>query len=251
MEFKSTSAGSRVAPEGASATGRFDHYARLAVLFEYPDEYLAGKADEVADSTRERYPEAAEGLSEFADYVNQNDIYDLEEIFLRSFDVQAITTLDIGYVLFGDDYKRGAVLVNLNREHRQVGNPCYSELADHLPNILRLIPLLEDDDFRVELVDRLVAPALRKIIREFSPGKIEAKQRVYRKHHKTLIDASEQFRTIYRQPLEALYAIIEADFELSEEAPPEASSDFLKKIGTEITLETESETPTITQSCSL
>jgi hypothetical protein len=33
-------------------------------------------------------------------------------LFTRSFDVQAVTTLDLGYIVFGEDYKRGELLVN-------------------------------------------------------------------------------------------------------------------------------------------
>ena len=65
------------------------------------------------------------------------------ELYLRTFDVQAITTLDIGYVLFGEDYKRGALLAGLSAEHKKVSNDCGIELADHLPNVLRLLPKME------------------------------------------------------------------------------------------------------------
>lgn len=224
-------------------------YADLADLFVYPDPNLGQKTKKLQAHLDKHYPEAGKILAVFTDYVQKTGQHELQEIFLRSFDVQAITTLDIGYVLFGDDYKRGAVLVHMNREHEQVGNPCYNELADHLPNVLRLIPLLEDDDFRTELVDRLLAPALRKIVREFDPKKIEAKEKIYKKHHNTLIEESENYHTIYRLPMLALYAVIEADFTLTVEIPPGPSSDFLKKIGDEITIETEMESPNISQSC--
>lgn len=224
-------------------------YADLADLFMYPDENLGPKSEKLQAFLDKHYPEAGGELAAFTDYALKTEVHELQEIFLRSFDVQAITTLDIGYVLFGDDYKRGAVLVHMNREHEQVGNPCYNELADHLPNVLRLIPLIEDDSFRNELVDRLLAPALRKIIREFDPSKIKAKGKIYKKHHRTLIDESENFHTIYRLPMLALYALIADDFKLTEEIPPGPSSDFLKKIGDEITLETETESPNISPSC--
>ncbi len=240
----------KTVPNKRVADPAYAHYGLLAEMLMYPDENLAQKTADLHAILKDRYPDAAEDIAQFEKYVCSNKMHELQEIFLRSFDVQAITTLDIGYVLFGDDYKRGAMLVNMNREHLEAGNPCYDELADHLPNVLRLIPLLEDAAFRLEMMDRLVAPALRKIIREFQPSKIDSKQKVYRKHHKTLIEESKEFRTIYRKPLHALNAVIEADFELTVERAPEASSDFLKKIGTEIKLETESETPNITQSCS-
>jgi nitrate reductase assembly molybdenum cofactor insertion protein NarJ len=225
-------------------------YSLLADLFVYPDEAIAANTARVQEYLDLQYPTAGHHLETFSECVAQTTLHEMQEIFLRSFDVQAVTTLDIGYVLFGDDYKRGAMLVNLNQEHAKVGNPCYNELADHLPNVLRLVPLIEDDDFRAELVDRLLAPAMRKIIAEFDPERIVSKEKVYHKHHKTLIDNSKEHRTIYLKPLLALYELISADFTLTDDRPPEPSSDFLKNIGTEITLETEAANTNTAQSCS-
>ena len=225
-------------------------YSLLASLFAYPDAGLRANTEGILTYLDRHYPDARQHLEPFRDCALQSTVSEMQEIFLRSFDVQAATTLDIGYVLFGDDYKRGALLVNLNREHELVGNDCYGELADHLPNVLRLIPLIEDDAFRNELVDRLLAPALRKVIEEFEPQKIAAKEKVYRKHHKTLIEESTAYRTIYRFPLLAVLDVLANDFTLTEELPPEPSSDFLKNIGTEITLETDTITTNISQSCS-
>jgi nitrate reductase assembly molybdenum cofactor insertion protein NarJ len=215
------------------------HYTALADLFRYPEKSLVPAVVSAQDILDRRYPAAGETLGLFTEHFQKTDLYELQELYLRSFDVQAITTLDIGYVLFGDDYKRGAMLVNLNREHQEVGNPCYNELADHLPNVLCLLPLLTDASFREELVCRIVAPAVGKIITEFQTDKIEAKERVYRKHHKTLLDTSVASRTLYRLPLQALFQVLEQDFKLTPEAAPETSSDFLKGIGTEISLEHE------------
>ncbi len=214
-----------------------NHYTLLADLFSYPEADIRDRVERVQVFLTRTYPAAGEILEGFPAVFSRTRLIELQELYIRSFDVQAITTLDIGYILFGDDYKRGAMLVNLNREHEQVGNPCNNELADHLPNVMRLIPLLEDEEFRAELVDRLLAPALRKIIAEFDPGKIEQKEKVYRKHHKTLIDSPGESRIVYRLPLMALYNVIQKDFHVTREIEPEQSSDFLKGIGTEIELE--------------
>lgn len=216
-----------------------DHYTLLADLFSYPGPDVIEQVERVQVYLDEHYPKAAVKLEEFTKVVSRASLIELEELYIRSFDVQAVTTLDIGYVLFGDDYKRGAMLVQLNREHAEVDNPCYDELADHLPNVLRLLPLLTDADFRRELVDMLLAPALYKIIGEFDPDKIDKKEKVYKRHHRTLIESSKEYRTIYRLPLMALYSVIEQDFDLTVQKPPEISSDFLKSIGTEIELEPE------------
>ncbi|GMQ82785.1 MAG: hypothetical protein BMS9Abin05_2247 [Rhodothermia bacterium] len=214
-----------------------DHYSLLADLFVYPESDFGDRVRCVQNFLDDSFPEAGARLEPFTEFAESATTTELEELFLRSFDVQSITTLDIGYVLFGDDYKRGAVLVNLNREHAQVSNPCNSELADHLPNVLRLLPLLADVEFRFELVDRIVAPALRKIIGEFDPRKIDAKNKVYMRHHNTLIESSDEYGVLYQSPLQSLFAVLESDFELSDPQPPSATSEFLKNIDTEIQLE--------------
>ena len=66
-----------------------------------------------------------------------------QEYYISTFDVQAICFLDIGYVLFGEDYKRGIFLVNIKKEQIKAGNDCGSELPDHLPNILTLLPKMQ------------------------------------------------------------------------------------------------------------
>ena len=215
------------------------HYTLLADLFQYPDAGFASRVNRVQAFLDWKYPEAGVVLKGFTAFVDQATLDEQEELFTRSFDVQAVTTLDLGYVLFGDDYKRGALLVNLNREHKDADNPCYNELADHLPNVLRLLPKLQDAALCNELVEKIVAPALRKMIDEFDPDKISRKKKVYLKHHKTWIDRSEDYGTIYRNTLIALYSVFVEDFHVKETAPPRQTSDFLKNIGTEIELEAE------------
>ena len=174
----------------------FDHYSKFAELFIYPGNGFPQTVKQVQALLDQQYPLAGTELKIFSEFVSNATQTELEELFTRSFDVQAVTTLDLGYVLFGDDYKRGAVLVNLNREHREAGNECYSELADHLPNILRLLHKMQKPELRAELVQKIVAPALRKIIGEFDSEKLEKKNKIYKKHHKTLIDRSEQYGMI-------------------------------------------------------
>jgi nitrate reductase molybdenum cofactor assembly chaperone len=217
-----------------------EHYEQLAGLFSYPDKDFVDRVRQAQTLLDTRYPAAGEAMTPFTDFVAGASLTTLEELYTRSFDVQAITTLDLGYVLFGDDYKRGALLVNLNKEHRDVGNDCHNELADHLPNVLRLLPKMEDRELRAELVERIVGPALQKIIGEFDPGKIDSKKKVYLKHHKTWIDWSEDFGTVFQRPLVALYTVLQEDFDMTVKTTrPTPSVDFLKNIDSEIELETD------------
>ena len=188
-------------------------YSRLADLFTYPEnEAYRKKIKDIQVYLLETLPEAAEALQPFATFTESSSLTEIQELFLRSFDLQAITTLDIGFILFGEDYKRGQLLVNLNTEHRSAGNECYTELADHLPNVLNLLSKMKDDNMRCEITVRLLIPAVVKMIDEFSTEKVEKKDVVYKKHHKVLLESSQNYRLVFQHCLKALFVALENDF---------------------------------------
>ncbi len=215
----------------------FEQYNLMAGLFYYPEPGYADITKKAQTYLDEHYPDAGIELKRFTDFALQASQIELEELFTRSFDVQAATTLDLGYVLFGDDYKRGQVLVNLNSEHKEAGNDCGSELADHLPNILRLLPKMKKPEFRKELVEKIIAPAVKKIISEFNPQRIEKKNVVYRKHHRTIIESSADYALIFQYPLKAVYQIMREDFKFKEMKLQQSNSDFLRSVGSEMNIE--------------
>jgi len=213
------------------------HYDFLAGVYEYPTEGYSEKVREAQAFFDKKFPEAAALFRPFSSYMATLPLKKQEELFIRSFDVQSVTTLDLGYVLFGDDYKRGELLVNLNREHREVQNDCGIELADHLSNVLRLLPKMQDEELVEELARRIVAPALRRMIPGFEPEQIELKDKFYERRHKTLIERDEQQYTIYQKALQALHWLIKNDFGIVEKETPEEVSDFLRNLHTEVKLE--------------
>jgi len=167
----------------------------------------------------------------------------MQELFTRSFDVQAATTLDIGYVLFGDDYKRGEMLANLNREQCAAKIDCGTELADYLPNLLRLMAAHEDEDLIHDLAQEILAPALRQMISEFDPDRVEQRNVSFIKHYKTLIEnpaVHSAAVTLYQFALRSLYQVLKQDFLLIETIPLKFTSDFLASVGRENAIEEKS-----------
>ena len=216
---------------------KFSHYCLLADLFEYPKPGYVEGLQVVQSFLHKNYPETSDNIDTFLDLLPVDDFYAMEELFTRSFDVQAITTLDIGYVLFGDDYKRGELLANLNKEHLKVENDCFSELADHLPNVLRLISKMEDEELVEEMADQLIGPAVKKMISEFDPDRLNKKQTFYKKHYKTLIASSKEWATLYANALKAVYQVLYRDFGLTETSAIKPCSDFLQSVACEIKIE--------------
>ena len=119
-----------------------DHYAKISVLFDYPNQNYYEAAAKIRAELTEGYKDAVEELEKFEKLIPK-DIYKLQEIYTKSFEVQAVTSLEIGYLLYGDDYTRGDVMVGLSQEHAAANNDCGEELSDHLANVLRLISKLE------------------------------------------------------------------------------------------------------------
>lgn len=189
-----------------------NHYDMFASLLSYPNEGTLGKVESAQEFLNQKYPEASEVMSEFSEFAKIIPLWKWEEIYTRTFDVQAITTLDVGYVLFGDDYKRGELLVNLSKEHTKAGNDCETELADHLPNLLRLLNKVNNKDFKDDLIYLIIKPALKKIINEFDSRNIEKKNKVYEKHHRTLIQFENNYGTVYQSLLKSLLIVLNKDF---------------------------------------
>jgi nitrate reductase assembly molybdenum cofactor insertion protein NarJ len=222
------------------------HYDLLAELFWYPDRAYADRVRPAHEFLAAKYPDAATEMDAFVDLFPFGDLSEMEELFTRSFDVQSITTLDVGYVLFGEDYKRGELLANLNREHGESGVDCRNELADHLPNLLRLLAIIGEEPEKAELAEELVeeilAPALRQMIAEFDPERLEEKDESYLQHYKTLIETPGEYFTAYCHCLRAVNMVLSKDFSLEEKAavkPPmlHQSRDFLNSLRQEMETE--------------
>ena len=214
-----------------------NHYKLFAAIFDFPEADYIERVAELQKFLNTSYPDSADWLAPFTTNIAMMKTVHHEELFIRSFDVQAVTTLDVGYVMFGDDYKRGQILVNLNREHREVNNDCGTELSDNLSNVLRLLPLMQDHLIRRELVHRIVASAIKKMIHTFDPKQMEIQDKFYKGKDKTIIDRPIADYLIYRRALKSLLTVLEKDFGKYEPKEELKTSDFLRNISTEVKLE--------------
>ncbi|MCF8371698.1 MAG: hypothetical protein K9H64_08740 [Bacteroidales bacterium] len=144
-----------------------NHYQLLADLLRYPDNDLAAQVKELSPFLKGNYMECHKNILAFEVYINIHNLTKQQENYIRTFDVNALCYLDIGYILFGEDYKRGEFLVKLSNEHKIAGNDCGSELADHLPNLLTLLSKTPDKKMAEELAYCLIIPAIKDMIANF------------------------------------------------------------------------------------
>ena len=214
-----------------------EHYRNLANIVDYPRANFLEEVKRAGEFLTNYDAETISILEEFVQFLEVTELEKVEELFLRTFDVQAVTTLDIGYVLFGDDYKRGKLLANLNQEHIAANNDCGTELADYLPNLLRLLPKITDEEFRNELVGIIILPALAKIINEFDMKNIELKNKVYKRKYKTLIEQPESYGQIFLKPLLVIQKILEEDFDSPVLLEEQADTSFTDSIISEIKID--------------
>ncbi len=220
------------------------HYDLLADLLSYPKSNFLERIALLQEVFNAEYPQAAQELEQFTALLPQTEgvlsgkiLDEMEELFTRSFEVQCITTLDVGYVAFGDDYKRAELLVNLKREQREYGIDCGAELSDYLPNILRLLAQWKNADIMTEFVKLILYPCVESMILEFEPERIAQRNALYKKHYKTLIASNENRAPLYLYALSALRQVLQKDFRLTSQPRPEKTSDFLRSIHRELEIE--------------
>lgn len=189
----------------------FNNYKILGDMFRYPDEDQSENMQVFLKLISTELPEKAEAFRELIEEHGNLPIHKRQEYFMKTFDVQAICYLDLGYVLFGEDYKRAQLLVNLQNEHKEAGVDCGSELGDHLPNVLTLLSKTTNQEFAEELGFIITTPAVRFMLMKFK-------------------NASNYYKEI----LEVLLIFLQHDFKgegLAEYAVPEQAfngdNDFL------------------------
>ncbi len=143
------------------------HYTVLSEIFKYPTPARSAFVDEWRKIVQMAVPGLMPKLDSFIEHIQQKTIARQQEYYIATFDVQALCYLDVGYVLYGEDYNRGVFLANMKNEQEKAGNNYGSELPDHLPNMLTLLPKLRDENLAEELVVSMMVPALEKMIESF------------------------------------------------------------------------------------
>ncbi len=140
--------------------------AAFADIFEYPDDNWSLRLEALTAAMRDKHL-INEQLSEFSRKTEAMSLIDLQELYAQSFDLNPNCALEIGYHLFGEDYKRGAFLANLRETEGDLPLGQDQQLPDYLPVLLRLLAHLEDDELRGSLAGHCVIPGVKKIITAF------------------------------------------------------------------------------------
>lgn len=82
----------------------------------------------------------------------------------------------------------------------------------------------------------IILPALRKAVSEFEDSKQRSKEKVYKKHHRTIIEKSSIAGDAYRSALKTVQLVIAADFRIDPETL-KLRSDIVRNINQELEIE--------------
>jgi len=146
---------------------RAESYRLFSELIAYPTADLLASAERCRALIAGRSPAAAGSLDGFISAIRGRSRSELEELYARGFDLNPTRCLDLGYQIFGETYKRGSFLVKMKEAARAHGVDPGTELPDHLPVVLRLLPLLGPEEDPVELGTEVVLPVIEKLLKSF------------------------------------------------------------------------------------
>jgi nitrate reductase delta subunit len=170
-----------------SVSGKASVYAILAQLLQYPAADASLFAKSAIAVVTENYPAQAETFRRFAEIYAALDADAREEIYVSTFDVMPVCCLDIGFSVFGEDYKRGQFMAELTVRHRECGINTGTDLPDFLPHILRLLTRMDYAEAQA-LVTDILSVGLEKMRSGFAPGNpfmgvIETVQKILRQDY--------------------------------------------------------------------
>lgn len=201
-----------------------DHYTILANLFRYPEEDFMVHLKKSQEFLDKFYPKAGNELRPFFEYMSNCSADKRQELFTKTFDVQPICYLDLGYVMFGEDYKRGAFLLNMKVEQEKIKNDCGTDLPDNICNVMDLMTISKDDEFIEDLVQNIFIPCLKMMIAEFESARVDLKMKVLRKMHRAIIQEELNRGNVYKNCFSALLEVLRTDFGEKEISPDEENT---------------------------
>ncbi len=138
-------------------------YRKISNLLDYPNKLTQSLACECRVEEKESLSQA---LDAFVKYLQMHPMSDMEELYTRTFDMNPAHCLELGFQLFGENYKRGLFLIKMKETATRFGVDIGIELADHLTVVLRVLHLLDREDAK-SLVLEVVLPGIGKILQAF------------------------------------------------------------------------------------
>lgn len=135
---------------------------RLAALLLYPGDNHGKELSACIETAAGSGSAAGGHLRDYVAAIDDYSLADLQELFVRRFEHNPKTALEVGWHIYGERYERGALMAMLRRTLAQAGVEENGELPDHASHVLQLIPRVEPG-LAVRLANTLLLPALDSI----------------------------------------------------------------------------------------
>lgn len=149
---------------------------RIGRLLRYPDADYPAAVAAALEAVRAAAPSAraetsapdtlraaAAALAAFARAIEGRSAAELQELFTRTFDLNPLAALEVGWHLYGEDYERGAFLVRMRERLRRHAIDEAGELPDHLASLVVLLARLPAGE-AAELAATAVGPAVEHML---------------------------------------------------------------------------------------
>jgi nitrate reductase delta subunit len=144
-------------------------YQLFAEILGYPTPSLPNQVNECISLLTSLKKQAVPMLDEFRTFLEVTPLDRMEEVYTRTFDLQAICHPYIGYQLFGNGGQRGMFMAGLKEHYETCEFTTGNELPDHLSTMLRFAPNCTKAE-REELISECLVPAVKKMVSGFEDG---------------------------------------------------------------------------------
>jgi nitrate reductase delta subunit len=181
-------------------------YENLADLLDYPVADWQSRCDECKELLTAERESLVRQFSLFASETQRLSLSELQEVYTRTFDLSPVCALDIGYHLFGENYKRGVFLANLRETEAPFDLGQEHQLPDYLPVLLRLLTKLDDEELRSALIVDCMIPALEKMLKTLGEGENPYRHLIAAVNTKLKSEAGAYPATVQRAHLPILQA---------------------------------------------
>jgi nitrate reductase delta subunit len=142
-------------------------YELFADILEYPTLAIYDQARECISVLASMDDSVCKQLKKFLIFVEEIPSSRLEDVYTRTFDLQAVCIPYAGCHLFGEDPIRGMFMVKLRELYRSHNLNQVGELPDHISVMLRFLSMSNRGDERQELIDYCLIPSVKKMVKCF------------------------------------------------------------------------------------
>jgi nitrate reductase molybdenum cofactor assembly chaperone NarJ/NarW len=145
-------------------------YDLFAELLQYPTLATSLKAGHCYERLLVSRTDVAPMLEGFYHAMEQRSLEQMQELYTTTFDMQPVCYPYLGYQLFGESYKRGAFMAQLNEAYHAAGYSAKEDLPDHIAIVLHFVGLNSEDRqgaFCQSLLNEGLLPALEKMLKTF------------------------------------------------------------------------------------